>query len=595
MPSDTLPSSQTPPPQPEQRVLEVLSSLSYRSGELKSYLQEVAQGVSELIGLDWSIVTLCHQGNERILASTIHLGKASDEVYSLHGTLTGTVCRSGHPLVVEDTLSCTEHGKAPEGYRAYLGVPLRTPIGEIIGTICSFQQQPRHFSAKEVQLATVFAERAATAIDNYQLYQQQQQFNDALEAEVIKRTIELRAAQAKLMEANNQLLEANNQLELRVEQRTAELQQVNVQLRAEINERQQVEESLRRSEEQLRQIAENLEQVFWMYSHEGKPIYISPAFEKVWGLLIEDWYADPDLWWKVIHPDDQGRAYRSFYQENAGKFDEEYRIIRPDGSIRVIRDQAFPIRDSSGKTYRIAGISEDITDRKQAQQEMLKAIASLAEVGELASMIVHEIRNPLTTVLMGLNSFKRLDLAEPIRTRLDLAMEEAERLRNLLSEILLYAKPQALQCSELELNGFTTELLTSIQTMPLVMRRQIEFMPAPSPVTVLADKDKLKQVFINLVDNACEAIAEGETIVWQIEPQTDQVYVRIHNGGDPIPPDLLPKLTKPFYTTKSSGTGLGLAIVKRIIDAHKGDFFIESSAERTTVSVRLSCLPDKRV
>lgn len=577
--------------QQAQRILEFLSSLSYRKGELKRYLYEIAQGLSQLIDLDWSTVTLCRDGSEQVLASTIELGETGEQVYSLHGTLTGTVCKTGCPLVVQDALATPDYGTAPEGYRAYLGVPLRTVMGDVIGTICSFQHQPRLFTEEEVQLAKLFAERAATAIDNYELYQQQQQFNEVLEAEVIKRTIELRAAQSKL-------LDVNSQLEQRVEQRTAELRQMNDRLQAEIEERKQAEEKLRQSEVQLRQIAENMGQVLWMYSKDGQPIYINPAFEKIWQRSQDEWYADPSICWTAIHPDDRPRIRAAFDQAIAQDcredYREEYRIIRPDGSVRIIRDQAFPIRDEAGKVYRLAGIAVDITDRKQAQQDMMKAIASLAEVGELASMIVHEIRNPLTTILMGLNSFKRMELSASAQERLNLSLDEAERLRNLLNEILLYAKPHALQHSDVELNEFVAELVEAIRTMPTAMKRSIEFVPAAEPVVVQADKDKLKQVFINLVDNACEAVAEGEAVVCQIEPAVGHVYVRVCNGGDPIPPDVLPKLTKPFYTTKSSGTGLGLAIVKRIVDAHSGEFLIESCAEAgTTVSVKLAIAPSK--
>lgn len=565
---------------PERRILEVLSSLSYQTGELSRYLQEVAQAVSELIGLDWSTVTLCRDGFERVLASTIDLGEGKDQVYSLHGTLTGTVVERGCSIVVENAAACKDYGQPPEGYLSYLGVPLRMPNGEVIGTICSFSQEPRQFTPEEVQLAEIFAERAATAIDNYQLYQKQQQFNEALEAEVIKRTIELRATQAKL-------LESNNQLEQRVEQRTAELRQMNMQLQAEIVERQQVEEKLRQSEEQLRQIAENMDQVLWMYSQAGEPIYINPAFEKVWQRSRQDWYIQGHCR-EAVHPDDRERVGSTFEKAFTQGFQEEYHIIRPDGSVRTIRDQAFPIRNESGQVYRIAGIAEDITDYKRTEQERLRAIASLAEVGELAAMIVHEIRNPLTTVWMGLNAFKHMELSAVAKERLALAIDEAERLRNLLNEILLYAKPHVLNREEIELNQWSTDLLATLRTMPAAAQRTIEFFPAATPVRVQVDKDKLKQVFINLVSNACEAVAEGAVIRWQVEPVRDQVYVRVHNGGDPIPPEVLPQLTKPFYTTKSSGTGLGLAIVKRIVEAHGGELLIESSQAGTTVTVRLN-------
>jgi PAS domain S-box-containing protein len=562
------------------RILEVLSSLSYQTGELSRYLQEIAQAVSGLIGLEWSVVTLCRDGFEQILASSIELDEPLDQVYDLHGSLTGTVVQQGCSIVVEDATVSTEYGTPPDGYRSYLGVPLRMPSGEVIGTICSFNHQPRCFTPEEVQLAEIFAERAATAIANYQLYQQQQQFNEALEAEVIKRTIELRSTQS-------QLLDANRELERRVAERTAELQQMNQQLQAEITERKQVEEQLRQTEEQLGQIAENMSQVIWLYAEGDRPIYINSAFETIWQQSRDYWYTHPHCW-DTIHPDDRPRVEAAFHQAAAGRFQEEYRITRPDGSIRLIREQAFPICNEAGKVYRIAGIAEDITERQQAQQEKLKAIASLAEVGELAAMIVHEIRNPLTTVWMGLNAFKRMDLSATAQERLSLAISEAERLRHLLNEILLYAKPQALQLEELELNDWAIELLETLRIMPAAVQRRIELIPAAQPVAVSIDKDKFKQVFINLISNACEATTAGGVITWKIENKTRCVIFQVHNYGNIISPDEIPKLTKPFYTTKSSGTGLGLAIVERIVEAHRGELSIESSSDRgTTFKVTL--------
>lgn len=391
-------------PWQQQQTMEILSSLSYRTGELSHYLKELACGVSQLLGIDWSVVTLCQDGFENVLASSIDLGEA-EQVYSLHGLLTGTVIQIGRSLAVEDVIAAPEYGTAPEGYRAYLGIPLRTSASEVIGTVCSFHRQPREFTKDEIQIAELFAERAATAIDNYHLYQKQQQFNEALEAEVIKRTEELRITQAKLVE-----------------------------------------------------------------------------------------------------------------------------------------------------------------------QERLAAI------GEFSAMIIHEIRNPLTTMSMGLKYFKKTILTEPAQERLALALSEASRLEGLLSEILLYAKPQVLQLQELNINEFIQEILILICEMPEALERQIKFIPASTMVKVLADQDKLKQVFINIIRNACEAIAPGNIVTWSIDSQIvrEQIIISFHNGGEPIAPEVLCKLTEPFYSTKPSGTGLGLAIVKRIINAHGGKLQIQS-------------------
>jgi len=398
-----------------QRILEVLSSLSYRANQLDEYLQQIACGVSQLVGLDWSVVTVCQGGQERVMASSLDLGQG-EHIYSLHGLLTETVMKTGCSLAVEDTLQNPEYGKPPDGYFSYLGVPLRTSQGEVIGTICSFHGKPRKFSTEEVRTVELFAERAATAIDNFHLYQQQRQFNDRLEAEVARQTAELQAAQVQLIE-----------------------------------------------------------------------------------------------------------------QER------------------------------------------------------------LAAVGQFAAMIVHEIRNPMTTIRMGLNYFKKTQLAEPAQERLSLSLDEVTRLENLLNEILLYAKPQSLHCTELEVNALITDMLPLLQDMPEASDRSIQFMPSVNAIKVNGDKDKLKQVLINLIKNACEAIDPGGVVTCQVEliSPSNQVCIQIHNGGLPIPPEILPKLTQPFCSTKSGGTGLGLAIVKRIVDAHAGILQIQSS-ETAGTTIRIS-------
>ncbi|MBV6625044.1 MAG: GAF domain-containing protein [Rivularia sp. (in: Bacteria)] len=404
--------------QQKQRTLKVLSSLSYRDGELKKFLKEIAISVSKLITIDWSVVTFCQGDFDKILASSIEL-EDYDKTYSLHGVVTGTVVETGKSLTVDDTKTCTEYGAVPQGYRSYLGVPLRTSQGEVIGTICSFHQKPRKYNSEEVAIVELFAERAATAIDNYQLYQQQCKFNEILEAEVAKRTEELKVAQAKLVEKER-----------------------------------------------------------------------------------------------------------------------------------------------------------------------------LAAIGEFASGIIHEIRNPFTTMKMGLNYFKKIDNSVASQMRVSLALEEADRLERLLKEILLYAKPQRLDLEEIDINWFISQMLESLRMIPAANQRQIEYYPPSTQLKVMGDKDKLKQIVINLVRNACEAVSVGETVKIQLEldnsEEQKQVSINICNGGEPISPEVLPKLTKPFYSTKSSGTGLGLAIVKRIVESHNGELIIKSNLEEgTIISVKL--------
>jgi signal transduction histidine kinase len=191
---------------------------------------------------------------------------------------------------------------------------------------------------------------------------------------------------------------------------------------------------------------------------------------------------------------------------------------------------------------------------------------------------------------MGLKYAQTALPAASAQERLELSLSESYRLKHLLNEILLYAKPQVTQLSRLKLGELLEELLLQTREMPEASERQIKLTNVLPDVEVLGDLDKLKQVFINLFRNALEAIAPGDLVSCEIigGASPKQVCIQIHNGGDPIPPEILPKLTEPFCSTKPTGTGLGLAIVKRIVVAHGGELTITSTTEGTTVSVQLA-------
>lgn len=140
--------------------------------------------------------------------------------------------------------------------------------------------------------------------------------------------------------------------------------------------------SLRQSEERFSQLAEHLHQVFWMYGTEGM-LYVSPAYKQVWGRSRGALYEGRETWLEAVHPADRERISR-FHGDAAvtGEFDEEYRIIRPDGSIRWIWDRGFPIRNDTGEIHRTAGIAEDITERKRAEEALRQTEASYKTVVE---------------------------------------------------------------------------------------------------------------------------------------------------------------------------------------------------------------------
>ncbi|WP_373539731.1 PAS domain-containing protein [Chamaesiphon sp.] len=139
--------------------------------------------------------------------------------------------------------------------------------------------------------------------------------------------------------------------------------------------RKRAAEALQESETRFRQLAENIDAVFWLREEpEGRVSYVSSAYERLWGWQPQELYESPSFWIDHIHPDDRECTSQAFQSKAAaGEFDEEYRIVLSDGRIRWVNDRCFPLYDRSGKLYRFAGIAEDISDRKQAEDSLRRS------------------------------------------------------------------------------------------------------------------------------------------------------------------------------------------------------------------------------
>ncbi len=149
-----------------------------------------------------------------------------------------------------------------------------------------------------------------------------------------------------------------------------------------VQQRRQAEQGLRQSETQFRQVVEHIREVFWLTNPEkNQMLYVSPGYEQIWGRTCESLYATPKDWLEAIHPEDRDRILEAaLMKQLTGEYSEEYRIIRPDGSVRWIWDRAFPIYDESGSVYRIAGTAEDITDRKRTELALESMVRQTAAV-----------------------------------------------------------------------------------------------------------------------------------------------------------------------------------------------------------------------
>jgi two-component system, sensor histidine kinase and response regulator len=161
-------------------------------------------------------------------------------------------------------------------------------------------------------------------------------------------------------------------------------------------ERRRAQESVRETEEHFRQLAENIREVFWITNAKGdRVIYVSPGYEEVWGRSLQSFYEQPGSWTGSIHPEDREEAIAHLEQPGRGElWVKEYRVERPDGSLRWIRGRIFPIKDQAGKLARIAGLAEDITDRKQAEEAARDAKARLDLAIRSANIGIWELDMP---------------------------------------------------------------------------------------------------------------------------------------------------------------------------------------------------------
>ncbi|MBL8746632.1 MAG: PAS domain-containing protein [Phycisphaerae bacterium] len=294
-----------------------------------------------------------------------------------------------------------------------------------------------------------------------------------------------------------------------------------------LTERRRAELALRESEEKFRQITENAAEVFWLTDVESERIrYLSPAFESVWGVPRTEFLKTAPSLFAAVHPDDRERV-ESIARNSSTGFDHEYRIVRPDGTIRWVRDRAYPVRDPSGRTVRIAGVAQDITDAKAAQ-EILHRTSLTQQL--LLSELDHRVKNSLSGLLTLIDLTRAATndvqvFAESIRARV-LAMAS---VHTLLSEG---------QWAPVELSRMIRSLLPSEAVGRIDANGPAINIPARQ-VTALAMI--LQELFTNSMKHGAAGAASGvATIRWSITDHSELVLQWNESHHRPIASPVLP-------------------------------------------------------
>ena len=331
------------------------------------------------------------------------------------------------------------------------------------------------------------------------------------------------------------------------------------------------------SDERFAQLASAIREVFWMTDVEKTQIlYVSPAYESIWGMSAAQLYRAPEAWLEAIHPADRERVANS-WRTSGTNFAAEYRIVRPDGTVRWIHDKASPVRDTAGNVIAVAGIADDITERRELE-EQLRQTQKLESLGLLAGGVAHDFNNILGVITANANMIgEDMPDGHPDRELVDEIDAAVMRAAALTRQLLAFSRKQVTDPVVLDINravADTRKMLRRLVGEDIVVRTSLE----PDLARVRFDPSSLVQVLMNLAVNARDAMPGGGTLTIATRSCKGDIVLSVSDTGCGMAPEVLQRVFEPFFTTKAvgKGTGLGLPVVHGIVQQAGGMIEIES-------------------
>ncbi|PWU00226.1 MAG: hypothetical protein C5B53_04335 [Candidatus Melainabacteria bacterium] len=344
----------------------------------------------------------------------------------------------------------------------------------------------------------------------------------------------------------------------------------------------EAQEPSKQNDQRFRLMTSNINEIFWITDARGAvPVFVSPAYEQIYGRTVQSLFDDPKQFFEAAHPDDREKLANVIRLQRTVEHscEIEFRICRPSGEVRWIWARLSPMFDEKGKLTGLCGISSDVTEKKQAQ----------IRVSEFYSIVSHELRTPLTSIrgsLKLLEGGRTGDLSSKTMQLIKIGVVESDRLMRLINDILDIKKVEGGQF-ELEKTQIDPERLVhqALQSMSSAAAEAgIDLRSSVKAERQLyGDFERLLQVLTNLLSNAIKFSSKGCEVNLIVEDQENKtIRFSVKDDGPGIPADKMHKLFNMFQQLDSSdsrmkgGTGLGLAISKSIVELHHGQIGVDS-------------------
>ena len=367
-------------------------------------------------------------------------------------------------------------------------------------------------------------------------------------------------------------------------------------------------------EAHFQRFAESSEDVFWLADlthHEL--LYVSPRFEQLWGVRADMLLRDPSQWNRAVLVPDSNTLPVPFFADDpaSGETVREYRIAAPGGETRWIRDRRFQFCDDDGRTMRLGGIAEDVTERKRREIECgelldrerdarAEAEAAASSKDEFLAVVTHELRSPLNAIRGWAHVLRHGGVLSATQVKaLDAIDRNTQAQAHLVDDLL---DSQRILCGKLELElkrvpmaSVVDEAVESVQPAAELKRIRIEVAHDPALAMVRADSDRLRQALVKLLSNAVKFTPEEGTVSVRSERQPGLIAIQVSDTGIGLEPAQLPFVFDRFQqvdsssTRRANGLGLGLSLAQQLVELHGGRIVVDSPGvgQGTTFTVEL--------